>query len=184
MAVNDIPTVVLDYTKPPEQLVVDIINNDNGTSLTPDMVTFGTPVLLDGSGKYNSQVVATATDKSIYRGSTTISYNRIDIGDIPAGRPTIFPVFQEVNISDLIPKIDEAFNLALTPADYIDALLPTFLDNIPNEEKPFDLFAAPTSLIFLNKLTLRVHRPAINLLLAIPNVILSGLTYTPPPQHH
>jgi hypothetical protein len=152
--INDVPLVPLDFTKAPEQLVIDMINNDNGTTLTTDQLTFGIPEL--SNGKHNSKVLVRATENSKLKGSALIQYNRIDIGKIPNGRSTIFPVTTEIKLSDLVPVINIAYDLRLTPADYIDIALPSF-SNIPNEKLTVDLVAANTSLIFINKLTLTVE---------------------------
>lgn len=175
MIPNSTPTLDLDYTKIPEQLVVDIINRDNGTSLKTDQLTFGKPELTL-TGRYNSKVKATAVVKKGLKGSTVIHYNRIDIGEIPDGRSTLFKISSERTISDLIPAIDAAYKLKLTPNDYVDAQLPPNFDSI----YPVDLVAAEQSLIFVNKLTFSVERPHIYLSDIITNVILRGLTYVKP----
>jgi hypothetical protein len=174
--INDVPLVPLDFTKAPEQLVIDMINNDNGTTLTTDQLTFGIPEL--SNGKHNSTVLVKAIENSKLKGSALIHYNRVDIGEIPNGRSTTFPVTTEVNLSDLVPAIDTAYNLRLTPADYINTALPSF-SNIPNEELTVDLVAANTSLIFINKLTLTVKHQVL-LSNILNKLILNGLNYIAP----
>jgi len=182
MAINSVPMVKLDLTKPPGQLIIDLINNDNGTELKADELSFGIPEL--ATGRHNSKVKATATENSIYSGSVTLHYNRIDIGLIPQDRSTVFEISDEVNLSDIIPEVDARYQLKLTPVDYIDAPLPRFLGNVPHEEKVVDLVAGPASLVFINKLKLTIERPAIDLRDIIKTLILNGLTYIAPPTQY
>jgi hypothetical protein len=181
MVINSTPFVHLDYTKKPEDLVTELINVDNGTSLSSNQIVFGIPELSEGT--HNSKVVVSAAEDSYFTGSVQLSYNRVDIGDIPNGRSTVFLTTTEQYISDLIAAIDERYNLKLTPLDYVNALLPT-IGNVPNEEDSFDLVAANTSLVFINKLTLQIERAG-GLLLSnvLRNILLNGLVYNPPVLH-
>ena len=77
----------------------------------------------------------------------------IDIEDIPHRQSRLFLVNGETTLADLIPAIDARFNLNLTPADYINIVLPT-TGNGPHEKEHFFLEAAETSLVFINKVRL------------------------------
>ena len=179
MVNNATPLVPIDLTKPPEQLVIELINKDNGTSIKLGDLTFGVPELLP-TGKHNSRVLATATPGSYYSGSVKINYNRIDISKIVRGRSTLFNIRNEKLLSELIPAIDERFELRLTPNDYIDTALPTFAANIPDEEKTVELVANPKSLVFIKSLKLTLERPAIDLTTLIKNILMNGLFYSAP----
>jgi hypothetical protein len=180
--VNSIPFYPVDLTKTPEQLVVDLINTDNGTSFNPGQLVFGAPTLNPVNSRRNSKVRITAADKSYFTGSTIINYNRIDFDAITYGKSRVFQIntATQTKISDLIPAIDERFSLRLTPNDYIDGPIPV-IGNLPNEEDALDLVAAPQSLVFINKLTLQVERLGGLLLSSMFNSrILNGLNYTVP----
>lgn len=178
MFINSIPMVPLDYTKPPEDLLVDIINVDNGTTLVSKDLVFGVPEL--SNSKHNSSLVITASKATKLKGSTTIFYNRVDIADIPDGRSTLFLVDQsQTMMADLIPQINAAYNLNLTSRDYINTTIPKFNKTAKSTET-VELVMANTSLIFLNKLTLTLELSAISLTELLINTILDGLYYTLP----
>lgn len=177
MALNSIPVVAIDLTKPPEELVIDLINHDNGTQLTSAQLSFGIPEL--SNNIHNTRILATAKPNSHLRGSVSISYNRIDIGAIPNGRSTTFPITTEQKVSDLVPAIDAAYSLKLTPNDYIDGPLPT-LPHGTGQMGSVDLVASPNSLVFINKLSLSLDRPGILLSDIMTNLVLRGLNYISP----
>jgi hypothetical protein len=180
MGNNNPPPVmaVTDFTKLPNEILVELINFDNGTSLTPDSVTFGTPVV--SGGVRNTQLVVTAKTGSFYTGSVTIQYNRVDLSTVPGVRSKSFVANGLTKISDLIPQINNAYQLNLQPEDFIDGPLPTFSGTTPNETLDFDLIAGPNSLIYNNKVTLQVVCGLLDLSVAIKNLVLNGLVYTQP----
>lgn len=171
--------IPIDLTKPPEQLVIELVNKDNGTSIKLGDLVFGIPEL--SNGKHNSRVLATATPGSYYSGSVKINYNRVDISKVVKGRSTIFNLTDETKLSDLIPDIDERYELRLTPNDYLDSDLPIFTGADVTEELSVNLVANPKSLVFINSLKLTLERSAIDLRTLITNLIMNGLTYLAPP---
>ena len=177
MIINSIPLVKLDYKKTPSQLVIDLINNDNGTDFKDGELSFGKPELINK--RHNSKVQVTPSSKSRYKGKATLKYNRIDIGQIPGERSKTFNVILEKTIADLIPAIDERYDLKLTVNDYLNGPLPEF-SGIPNEVLTVDLEANPLSLVFINKLPLSLEAGAIQLKRVITKLLLSGLSYTAP----
>ena len=177
MIANSYPFIKLDYTLPPEQLVIDLINNDNGTNFIPGQILFSTPKLIYNA-RHNTSVIVTASKDSYWTGTTKLHYNRIDIKDVTTGKSKVFKITTENNLSDLIPAIDARFKLKLTDADYIYVPLP--LANDP-EGLFVELEAAPTSLIFIERLTLKIDRLGQALLSVIlKNFKLNGLIYTKP----
>ena len=169
---------VTDFTQLPPQILIQLINFDNGTSLTPDAVTFGLPAV--SGGVRNTKLTVTAAPGSFYTGSVDILYNRVDLATVPGVRSTVFTVATATKISDLIPQINAAYQLNLQPEDFIDGPLPAFTNNIPNEQKSFDLIAGPNSLIYVGRATLSISRGLIDLSTIITNLVLNGLTYVQP----
>lgn len=179
MAVLEPTMAVSDFTKLPAEIIIDLINFDNGTSLPPDGLTFGVPTVLS-EGTHNTTVVATAVADSYYEGSVTLTYNRIDLNEVPGIRSKQFVMGTAVNISDLIPQINEAYQLNLQLADFIDGPLPTLPLSGSNPEVAFELIAGPESLIFHNRVTLSAFRPNVALSSVITKTVLSGLVYRQP----
>lgn len=174
---------VYDLTKPAEELVVALINNDNGTSLTPGAFTFGQPAELTTPG-HNSNVLLTAAVGGRYSGSKLLTYNRINLADVPDGESTDFDLPTAMRVADVVPAVNLRYGINLRSGDFVDAPLPVSTDAVPNEELGFDLVADVRSLIYYNKMSLRVKRPDIPLRNVIRHVVLSGLHYTPPMQRH
>lgn len=183
MAENPKLIVAWDLLRPPEEIIVDLINNDNGTSLLPGELTYGIPTAITAR-RHNTTVVVIATPGSTLTGSTKLTYNRINLADVPGDLPTHFEVDDAQSIADLIPAIDAAYGIALTPNDYVDGPLPIATDTVPNEQLSFDLVANVKSLIYYNRLTLQMPRREIALSRVIPNVRISALRYAAPAQRH
>jgi hypothetical protein len=171
---------VSDFTKAPEQIVLDQINNDNSSSLTLTQVSFGLPTASTGTSpaRDTTLTVNSVADEG-YSGSVVVMYNRVDISTVPGTRSTVFPKGSSVNISDLIPQINAAYQINLTSADYTDGPLPTFTGT-PNEEHTFQLVINADSLPFENSVTLTVKANDIPLSSVITTTTLNGLVYTQP----
>lgn len=172
---------VSDFTKDPEQIVLDLINNDNTTTITEAQVTFGLPSAAPGeTPPLDTQLTLTAVALSGYTGSQTVTYNRVPFSTVPGSRSTTFALGAAVNISDLVTAINAAYQLNLQPADFVDGALPTFTDEEPGETLPFDLVAGEDSLVFSGTVSLLVQRNDIALSSVITTTALSGLVYTQP----
>lgn len=171
--------IISDFTKAPEQIIVDLINHDNGTALTTDLLAFGLPSVL-AVGPHNTKVTTTAKPGSVYVGSVDISYNRVDLATIPGARSVVFPQTPALKISDIVEALNTRYQLNLTPVDYVDADLPVFTDTVPHSELPFTLQAGVDSLIFIGSVVLRILRSDILLSDVIINRSLNGLVYNQP----
>lgn len=165
-----------DYTKSSVQIVLDLINNDNGSALTAGTVNLSNPGA-GGSGK-NSSVVVTPQVGSGYIDDQTVFYNRVDIATVPGARSKVFQVGDATHVSDLIAEINTAYNINLGAADYVDALLPTFDGVTPHDTKTFDVVAAANSLVWTGTLTLTLNGNDVSLRDVITVTVLSGLVYT------
>jgi hypothetical protein len=184
MIVNSKPLVKIDYKRPPAELVIDLINKDNGTKFTTEQITFGIPKLTL-NGRHNTEVIVKATARSYFTGQTKLKYNRVDIADIPGDRSTVFEINTsiETQLSDLIPAIDARYDLALTPEDYVNIPLPAIGAGV-NEQDVVILKAALTSLVFINELNLQITRAGQVLLSTVINhPMLIGLFYNKPALH-
>lgn len=168
-----------DFTKSAVQILIDQINEDNTSALTPALVTFGA-VAVDGGGVRNSNISATAVGGSGYTGSVEFKYNRVDLASIPGSRSTEFQVGDATNLSDLIDEINVAYQLALTADDFVDAAIPAFPGEEPHETQTINLVAKATSLIFRGQLTLTIDANDVPLSNVITTTTLNGLTYIQP----
>ena len=183
MIINSIPITKIDLTIPPEQLVVNLINNDNGTTFSSDQLKFDVPILTP-KNKHNSKVKVSATPTSRFTGSTYLNYNRIDFNEVAVHKEKKFEITQtQLKISDLITEIDARFNLKLTSADYIDGPLPQVINNNEGVDE-FYIHAANESLVYINKL--KIYISIIGQILlskVLKKTILNGLHYNEPVLH-
>lgn len=162
-----------DLTKLPLEILVDLINETNGTALTVDDIDFGQP-FLQLNGSRNTGITITAKPDSLeYSGYRDITYDRINLGAIPGNRIRDFARGNAVTSKDLIPTINAAYQLNLRPEDYFDEILPTF-GTEPGETHPFKLRAKPASLIYTGELEITMYANVENLNLAIDTAGLYG----------
>lgn len=172
-----------DFTKLPQQIIVDRINNDNavnGAALTPALLDFGLPTAAGGaSPARNTDLTLTAKSGSGYSGSVTVHYNRVDLSTVPGTRSTTFPKGDAVKVSDMISEINAAYGINLQSGDYVDGNLPTFTGT-PNEEYEFQLTADADALCWFGSVMLTVKSEDIALSSVITEQTLGGLVYTQP----
>lgn len=172
-----------DYTKLPEQIIVDLINEFNpGLSLTTELVTFGLPTAATGqTPARNTDLTVTAVPGSGYKNFKALQYNRVDLAVIPGTRSVEFPAGDATLISEMIPEINVRFGLNITEVDYVDGPLPTFT-GVPNEKLDFQLSANADSLVYIGSVILKLHAEDIDLAVVISNPVLNGLVYVQPPE--
>lgn len=102
-----------------KEALVALINSANGTNFTVDDLSFSDLVTSDGP--LNTSVLVTAAPSSGYSGSVRVNYGRLDGDEVlpPRGYPFSTEVVYEgeTHWRQMIPKINERFNLKLTDDD-------------------------------------------------------------------
>lgn len=180
MTINAPLMATIDLTKSPKEIIVDLINLDNGTTLTADSLLLGTPVPSNNI-RYNTSLVLTATSTLKAQGSVTIKYNRKNLQDFTIAPNNLkFELGSATTISDLVDAINAEYSINLTSDDYVDADLPTLVELGHYEEKTFTLSAKPISLIYVDEVDLIVFRPrvdGISITSLFAQTVLNGLTY-------
>lgn len=173
-----------DLTKLPKQVMIDLINTDNGSSLTDTLLDFGLPTAATGqSPARNTELTVSAKAGSGYTGSVVVTYNRLGLTtDIltPSGKDATFIAGDALKIKDIIPELNALLNINLTDDDYIDGDLPTFVGGIPNETLDVVVVANANSLCYTGSLTFHLKSDEIELSSVITITQLNGLTYVPP----
>ena len=169
----------LDFTKAPNQVLLDQINHDNSSALTLALISFGLPTAATGTNPNpNTSITVTAQSGSGYTGNVVVNYNRVDLSTIPGTRNTVYTKGTAVNISDLVPQVNTAYAINLTSDDYTDGPLPTFT-GAPNEEHPFQIAATANSVVYQGVMSLTVKANDIALSSVITTTALTGLVYVP-----
>ena len=168
---------ISDFTKSPQQIVLDLINYDNTSNLTLELVSLGLPnVTVDNANDRNTEIVVSSVEGGGYKGEVTVEYNRLQIQDfVPImveGGALSFPVGDALRFSDMIPEINVALGINLTEADYVDADIGEWAGT-PNEVKEIVIPMSADSLHRFSDTDLEAED--IELASVITNMILNGL---------
>lgn len=148
-----------DFTQMPPQILVELINITNGISLTLSDIDYG-PVTAILSGNRNTAITVTAKPGSPYTGTRDLTYNRVNLADVPGVRSVVFDRGSANFVSQLIPQINMAYALNLQPEDYYNDRLPSADPGPYTSDKKFFLRARPESYVWRNQveLTLRGNK--------------------------
>lgn len=165
-----------DFTKPALQILVDLINATNGTSLTLTDIDFSA-CAATGGGNRNTGVTITAKPNTGYTGHRDLTYDRVDLASIPGSRSKVFQLGSAVSAKDLLPALNAAYGLNLTTDDIIDDPMPTFTGGDPAEQEPFTLRAKATSYIYRGSVVLTMDANDVDLQNLITTTELNGLFY-------
>lgn len=166
-----------DLTKDARQILIDLINEANATTLTLDDIRFGGPSPIE-NGNRNTGITITALPTSPYVGSRDLTYNRVDLSELPGERSTTFNVANHVTAFDMIPVLNDAYSINLSSDDIFDDPLPEIDPNDPDQKEPFVLRAKPGSLVYRNRITLTIRSNEISLAGLLVTDELSGFEYT------
>lgn len=143
--------------KPSKEILVDLINRTNGSTLTAAGVTFSAPedeidqVGYNTTCKINLVAFPTAAD------AVRIFYNRLDFGAMFGQRYVAFTNSAYNSTDDLVPLINAAFGLGMTAADDI------VVENFTVGTLPFNVTirAKPTSLVYKGQFTVTLVSGAV-----------------------
>lgn len=185
---------ISDYTKLPEQILLDLINNDNSTSFQMGQLLFSAPTVRandDGEPSHNNRrtsIRVTAAEGTGYTNYVNVQYNRIhfrDVFEVANPDPAIeFPVAamefdlgENARLTDLIPEINTRYGLNLQASDFWDRALPAFDGPPPYADSFVRLESKPESPVFVGGVRLRIKPNDYPLDQRLPNNTLSGLEY-------
>ncbi len=144
--------------KPGNELLIDLINEANNLQITPGMLTFGAPQVVDPPAPRNTDIVATPTEElPTATGPTTFNYQRLNLNVLLGGLPKGFEEDETgiLTTADLLPLLNDRFNLAMTEEDIVvesiirDGMLPLSVT----------LTASATSLTYVGSVVLRLEEP-------------------------
>ena len=172
-----------DYTRDEIDVLIDLIRRDNSNkALSNVMVTFGNPGVFSPTPQINRNtlMVATARPGYMYRGSQTFYYNRVPLNEfVEVGVTNLdFDPVGKFFISDLLPELNRRLNINLKAERIIDGTLPVIPDNAT--EVGVQIQVLPTSMVYLGALLVKLKRDDNDLVVAIPDPMMDGLTYAAP----
>lgn len=128
--IDDTELYPVDVSLPSSDLVYGLINHDNPPQngehvLTPELLVLGTPTTNQSAYERDTQITATATAKLTelddYEGSTTLYYDRINIGAYLRNvAPILIDAPDATKMRDIWPIIKERFGLGLTAEEIVN----------------------------------------------------------------
>ncbi len=131
-----------------KQQVLDLINKDNNTFFTDEHLDFGVPQPMPEGASRNTALVVTSKQTSAFSGSVTVTYNRLDLATMFAAANKQVQYDPEWETThDLLPVINQRFNLLIEPADIIN-------DPLDLESGQAILRAAPNSYAYIGQFTM------------------------------
>lgn len=114
---------MINYRKSSLQLALDMINNVLGTQFKERDIQF-TNIEYQAKGLYNTSAVIKPVVGSGYQDEIPIKYDRVNVQRLFKGIDVrVKPAHQHL-LSDYIPFINEAYNLALCKEDIVDGIIP------------------------------------------------------------
>lgn len=178
---------VSNFTQDPQKILLDLINEDNGTLLTQDSVQITLHAEQLVTERY-TRVLITPKAGSGYAGSVSLEYDRLDIQDfVDLYYPESFviPLGDTETFLDLIPEVEAGLGIKLTEGlDYEDQVIEPW-EGIPNETKVIAVPILESSLIYFGELSFILDGNDIPLENVLTVGILSGLNlpnFEPEPE--
>jgi hypothetical protein len=176
---------ISDFSKLPQEIIFDLINEQNGTALDNTMVELGLPTVTTTAGAlYNTDMTVTSLPGSGYTGQVILGYNRLDVQGFLFGETLTLGIGDAENFADLIPEINLKLRTNITADDYIDGSIVTQAgpwEGLPNETKQITIQMNPDSPVFIGSLTLSLTADDIPLSSVITKPVMEGLNYPEPP---
>lgn len=169
--------VVTDFTKTPAAILLDLINQSNGTSIPAPALTFGLPTAATGgSPTRDTDITVTAVNGSGYKGNRALHYNRVDLAVVPGSRGATIVKGDATKVSDLLADINALWGVNIGASDIVDADLPAFAGTA-NETHDVQLVASADALVFRGSVTITVKGDDLDLATVLTVTDLDGLNW-------
>lgn len=171
--------------------ILESINRLNGLALVEEQYLFGVPAAIDPldlpeeltpaqkaiDEKVNTSMLITAKDQySLYQGSVTVYYHRMDLQELIRQTPLLADVMEANTTMDVVASLNKKYGLILTADDIVSRPLTT-------EEKDLDnpisvtLEAVPTSLGWIGSVSVGMRRGGYKLGDYLTDVTVSAFDY-------
>ena len=139
----------LTLTKAPADILFQLINEANQTNYRASDFTISTPIQVKPATEpsltsINIQPISTA---NIF-GSSSLTYNRMDISAILSSQQFQILATTGVNLSDIIDEINSDYGINLTASDFIDMVLPVIDPLNPNVARFVTVAINPNSIMY------------------------------------
>lgn len=120
----------MSLNKPSELLVIDLINNDNGRTLTDAQVNIRNARPYSGARNRNTQAVAEGIAGQGYYGTQSLFYNRLSLNEVlvnndPEGLELMVPNDGQIDTVEVCDRLNRMFNLQLREQDVVKTSVDT-----------------------------------------------------------
>lgn len=165
--------MTIDYTKSPDEILVQLINDENETTLTiADLVLDTVAIAPDpipdrpSFNNVRTSMGVSAAVNSGYTGGVTVKYNRVHLRTVfPTTDPDTVQYVQSTDaylpgertkLSDLLPEINAKYNINIRPEDIFDMDLPTFSGPPPYSDMYVRLEMKAASKVFFGAVNIKL----------------------------
>ncbi len=164
-----------DYSKTGPEMVVDLVNEVNGTEFGIDDLLLGSPVVVDPPNPRNTSLIVTSTGTTTMVGSRTLTYDRIPLDQFFGDEDLIFDdnVQDYASVYDVLPAINAQYSINLNASHLYDDPI------VRNGAEPYivTLRARPGSLVFTGSVDIGLQEPQDNFIVGYDQTIV-GEQYT------
>lgn len=143
---------MVDLKQTPKQIAVDLINEANGTMYTTSSISLGTPAVNTTVVNGLNTTINVTNGSSLQSLGVTLQYNRLSFKTLLA-RP--YCQLEDYNLSrivDLIPYLNEKYQLALTTTDLVDG--PYRPDDIATGVRKITVSVVDNHLVYTGSVTI------------------------------
>lgn len=157
-----------------KQKLLDLINEDNGTSFTLEQLRFSQPVVVStGEGNNrNTKVTVYGVEAEGYGGHFPFTFERLDLARLFVGRTAVAEVQgSNFSLAEIITSLAERFSITLYADDFTSPDLgpdSSTVTIVPNANSYYWL-STPLVVEITNKMT--------DISTTLPHVILPGFEY-------
>lgn len=122
-----------DLTQDKEQILLDLINHDNGTNFKVGdfMIEDISPLTSD---THNTRISVLGMRPGKVYGQTQLDYTRPNIGELPNADKCGIYIGDKARFSDLIETLNGILKINLKEDDYVDEVLPS-MSGLPRGSK-------------------------------------------------
>lgn len=160
--------MAINFNQSSAAMLIQLINEDNGTSITQADVNIGLPSDYAGTAGRNTQVTISAKAGRPYSGSFTFHYKRLQLGTAWNSGIVFTTGTAYVDTHSILPLINSQFGLQLDTSDITNT---TFTGGTAT------LTAASTSLIWKGSVSITLNAPTVALSTIFSVVDLNGFEY-------
>ena len=157
----------VDFTKTPKEILLAAISKINGYTFNAKDFNIGTPQIVEVTApdgkKLNTAIELSPSASARFKGKTTVYYNRIDMASIGLIDPYLIPAGEYARISDLLPVLNQHFNIVINKEDILDDVIPVFPGTDPTATVPIVFTANSLSILFTGRVTFQLERPDVDI---------------------